>query len=157
MKHRTLTLRRSITALFLLLALCGKALAAMPERLVPCGHTAGIKLYTGGLLITALDEQAPAQRAGLRAGDTILKIDGTRVCSGVILPDDAFDPWLTMQADTDPFWIAADGSTLVLPLPGTQSLVVAPAESEQAAQELLQSLQEALPDETKNAISPYLK
>ena len=84
-------------------------------------------------------------------------VDGTRVCSGVILPDDAFDPWLTMQADTDPFWIAADGSTLVLPLPGTQSLVVAPAESEQAAQELLQSLQEALPDETKNAISPYLK
>ena len=82
---------------------------------------------------------------------------GTRICSGVILPDDAFDPWLTMQADTDPFWIAADGSTLVLPLPGMQSLVVAPAESEQAAQELLQSLQEALPDETKNAISPYLK
>ena len=34
-------------------------------------------------------------------------VDGTRVCSGVILPDDAFDPWLTMQADTDPFWIAA--------------------------------------------------
>ena len=27
-------------------------------------------------------------------------VDGTRVCSGVILPDDAFDPWLTMQADT---------------------------------------------------------
>ena len=27
----------------------------------------------------------------------------------------------------------------------------------QAAQELLLSLQEALPDETKNAISPYLK
>ena len=50
-------------------------------------------------------------------------VDGTRVCSGVILPDDAFDPWLTMQADTDPFWIAADGSTLVLPLPGMQSLV----------------------------------
>ena len=45
----------------------------------------------------------------------------------------------------------------VLPLPGMQSLVVAPAESEQTAQELLQSLQEALPDETKNAISPYLK
>lgn len=84
-------------------------------------------------------------------------VDGTRVCSGVILPDDAFDPWLTMQADTDPFWIAADGSTLVLPLSGTQSLVVAPAETEQAAQELLQSLQEALPNETKNVISPYLK
>ena len=63
-------------------------------------------------------------------------VDGTRVCSGVILPDDG---------------------TLVLPLPGMQSLVVAPAESEQAAQELLLSLQEALPDETKNAISPYLK
>ena len=75
-------------------------------------------------------------------------VDGTRVCSGVILPDDAFDPWLTMQADTDPFWIAADGSTLVLPLPGTQSLVVAPAESEQAAQELLQSLCESLSDQS---------
>ena len=92
-----------------------------------------------------------------RGTDGGIYVDGTRVCSGVILPDDAFDPWLTMQADTDPFWIAADGSTLVLPLPGMQSLVVAPAESEQAAQELLQSLQEALPDETKNAISPYLK
>ena len=75
-------------------------------------------------------------------------VDGTRVCSGVILPDDAFDPWLTMQADTDPFWIAADGSTLVLPLPGMQSLVVAPAESEQAAQELLQSLCESLSDQS---------
>ena len=75
-------------------------------------------------------------------------VDGTRVCSGVILPDDAFDPWLTMQADTDPFWIAADGSTLVLPLPGMQSLVVAPAESEQAAQELLQSLCESLNDQS---------
>ena len=75
-------------------------------------------------------------------------VDGTRVCSGVILPDDAFDPWLTMQADTNPFWIAADGSTLVLPLPGTQSLVVAPAESEQAAQELLQSLCESLNDQS---------
>ena len=81
MKHLTLTLRRTITALFLAAAFCAQALAAMPDRLVPCGHTAGIKLYTGGLLITALDEQAPAQRAGLRAGDTILKIDGTRVSS----------------------------------------------------------------------------
>ena len=81
MKHLTLTLRRTLTALFLAITLCVQALAAMPDRLVPCGHTAGIKLYTGGLLITALDEQAPAQRAGLRAGDTILKIDGTRVSS----------------------------------------------------------------------------
>ena len=69
MKHMTLTLRRTFTALFLAAALCMQTLAAMPDRLVPCGHTAGIKLYTGGLLITALDEQAPAQRAGLRAGE----------------------------------------------------------------------------------------
>ena len=81
MKHMTLTLRRTITALILEAALCMQTLAAMPDRLVPCGHTAGIKLYTGGLLITALDEQAPAQKAGLRAGDTILKIDGARVSS----------------------------------------------------------------------------
>ena len=51
------------------------------EGLSIYGSTAGIKLYTGGLLITALDEDAPAQRAGLRAGDTILKIDGACVSS----------------------------------------------------------------------------
>ena len=46
MKHLTLTLRRTFTALFLAAALCVQTLAAMPDRLVPCGHTAGIKLYT---------------------------------------------------------------------------------------------------------------
>ena len=81
MKQKFPNLRRGLTALVLSLLLCAQALAAMPEYLVPGGSTAGIKLYTGGLLITALDEDAPAQRAGLRAGDTILKIDGTRVSS----------------------------------------------------------------------------
>ena len=73
MKQKFPNLRRGLTALVLSLLLCAQALAAMPEYLVPGGSTAGIKLYTGGLLITALDEDAPAQRAGLRAGDTILK------------------------------------------------------------------------------------
>ena len=81
MKHVTLSLRRFLTAFFLALALGVQSLAAMPEYLVPCGKTAGIKLYTPGLVITALDDQAPAQKAGLRAGDTILKIDGARVSS----------------------------------------------------------------------------
>lgn len=81
MKQKFLALRRGLTALVLSLLLCAQALAAMPEYLVPGGSTAGIKLYTGGLLITALDEDAPAQRAGLRAGDTILKIDGACVSS----------------------------------------------------------------------------
>lgn len=81
MKQKFPNLRRGLTALVLSLLLCAQALAAMPEYLVPGGSTAGIKLYTGGLLITALDEDAPAQRAGLRAGDTILKIDGACVSS----------------------------------------------------------------------------
>ena len=63
MKQKFPNLRRGLTALVLSLLLCAQALAAMPEYLVPGGSTAGIKLYTGGLLITALDEDAPAQRA----------------------------------------------------------------------------------------------
>ena len=81
MKHRILPLRRLFAAVLLALALCIQTAAAMPERLVPCGMAAGIRLYTDGLLITALEEQTPAQRAGLRAGDTITEIDGMRVSS----------------------------------------------------------------------------
>ena len=81
MKHFKFPWRRTAAALLLAFLCCTQAFAALPSYLVPGGSTAGIRLCTGGLLITALDDGAPAQKAGLRAGDTILKIDGTRVTS----------------------------------------------------------------------------
>ena len=81
MKHVSIWVRRVSAAFLLAFALCAQIFAGMPETLVPGGSTVGIKLYTGGLLITALDEQAPAKKAGLRAGDTILTINGKRVQS----------------------------------------------------------------------------
>ena len=81
MKPFTLTLRRLSAALFLAFALCAQALAAAPDTLVPGGSTVGIRLDTGGLLITALDEHSPAKKAGLRTGDTIVKIGGEAVRS----------------------------------------------------------------------------
>ena len=79
MKHLRLTLRRVSAALLLTLIFCTQALGAMPDYLIPCGNTVGIKLYTDGLLITALDSPSPAKKAGLRAGDTILEINGAPV------------------------------------------------------------------------------
>ena len=73
MKQKFPNLRRGLTALVLSLLLCAQALAAMPEYLVPGGSTAGIKLYTGGLLITALDEDAPAQRGQFHAWTRLVK------------------------------------------------------------------------------------
>ena len=74
-------MRRMTAALIIAFTLCMQAVAAMPASLIPGGGTVGIKLYTGGLLITALEDDAPAELAGLRAGDTIVKINGERVSS----------------------------------------------------------------------------
>lgn len=81
MKQHYIAVRRALAALLLAIALCAEVFAAGPEYLVPGGETAGIRLATDGLLITSLDDEAPAKRAGLRAGDTILTIDGARVAS----------------------------------------------------------------------------
>lgn len=81
MKHLRLTMRRVSAVLLLTYFLCAQAFAAMPEYLIPGGNTVGIKLYTDGLVITALDSPSPAKKAGLRAGDTILEINGAPVHS----------------------------------------------------------------------------
>ena len=87
MNHRKTPLRRLAAALLLALALCTECLAAVPAYLIPGGNAVGIKLYAGGLLITALDDGAPAQKAGLRAGDTIIEVNGDAVQTAKDLTD----------------------------------------------------------------------
>ena len=59
--------------LTLLALLVTQVLAAVPAYLIPGGNTVGIKLYTRGLVVTAVSDGMAAQAAGLKAGDTILR------------------------------------------------------------------------------------
>ena len=81
MKQPLLALRRASAAFFLTLTLCISAFAAEPGYLVPGGETAGIRLSTEGLLVTKLESDSPAGKAGLRVSDTILSIDGQAVAT----------------------------------------------------------------------------
>ena len=81
MKQYLLALRRAGAAFFLAFALCISALAAEPGYLVPGGETAGIRLSTEGLLVTKLERDSPAGKAGLRVSDAILSIDGETVAT----------------------------------------------------------------------------
>jgi len=58
----------------------------IPEKVVPGGHTLGMKLYTDGLLVvgfapveTAFGQVSPAQEAGLAGGDMITHIQNKPV------------------------------------------------------------------------------
>ena len=59
---------------------------ALPETLVPVGHTVGIKLFSEGVLVVGLSEletaggtAAPAKEGGLKVGDFILECDDVAV------------------------------------------------------------------------------
>ena len=72
-------------ALALALALCTTvALAAGTEgkRLVPVGHTVGVKLFAKGVVVVKLPEDGtPARSCGLRTGDVIEACGGQTVTS----------------------------------------------------------------------------
>jgi len=82
-----------LTFVFALVILSSPALlgqrgraAWQPERLVAVGHTAGIKLFSEGILVVGLGEietergaAAPARACGLKVGDLILKADGAEI------------------------------------------------------------------------------
>lgn len=56
--------------------------SALPEKLVPVGHTVGIKLFSRGVLVVKLpDGQTPARECGLQTGDVIVKCGGISVQS----------------------------------------------------------------------------
>lgn len=60
----------------------GAGTSALPEKLVPVGHTVGIKLFSRGVLVVKLPEgQTPAKECGLQTGDVIVKCGGISVQS----------------------------------------------------------------------------
>ncbi len=49
------------------------------ERFMPSGQAIGIKLYTDGVLVIKINENLPADIAGIKVGDIITHINGTKV------------------------------------------------------------------------------
>ena len=43
--------------------------------LIPGGTPFGVRFYTEGALVYRLEEGSPAEKAGLKAGDLIVKVD----------------------------------------------------------------------------------
>lgn len=79
MTHMKTAARRLAAALILTALLAMQAFAAVPAYLIPGGNTVGIKLYTQGLMIVKIADGTAAQAAGLRAGDTIVAVNGEAV------------------------------------------------------------------------------
>ena len=94
-------------------------------------------------------------------------VNGSRIMDSLILPSDIDSEWMFWQDDT--LWCDAAGEQLIALLhrdadgafaeTGTPVLVIAPADTVQAAQALLQSLRETRADdaETQRLIEPFLK
>lgn len=63
-------------------AVTGGADGTSVRRLVPVGHTIGVKLFADGVLVVGLsDGDTPAKESGLREGDIMLTFNGTEIDS----------------------------------------------------------------------------
>ena len=94
-------------------------------------------------------------------------VNGSRIMDSLILPSDIDSDWMFWQDDM--LWCDAAGEQFIALLhrgadggfaeTGTPVLVIAPAETKQEAQALLQSLRETRADdaETQRLIEPFLK
>ena len=75
-------------ALALALVLCATAALAAEtggKRLVPVGHTVGVKLFSRGVVVVKLPEgSTPARTCGLKTGDVIEACGGRTVRGGVL-------------------------------------------------------------------------
>ena len=80
-----------LAAFALALAFSVQTLAA-GRTLVPGGYTVGIKLYMEGLMVTEVEDGAPAQRAGLKKGDVIVSAGETKTDSAQTLLDTVQTP-----------------------------------------------------------------
>lgn len=74
----------SLAAALLLTVYSGAANAKM---LIPGGHTIGMKAYAVGLVVTAVEDGSPAQKAGLRQGDILRQVEGEPLKSAGQLTD----------------------------------------------------------------------
>lgn len=90
MKRKNTPLLRCACAVAAMLIVFGSAFSAsagrLPEKLVPIGRTAGIKLFAEGVIVvetTEIETQngkaSPARDAGISAGDIILTVEGKKV------------------------------------------------------------------------------
>lgn len=70
--------RQCLAGVMLTVFLCTRA-EAMPRMLIPGGNTVGIKLYSQGVVVTGLERDSAAGKAGLKKGDVILAVDGNPV------------------------------------------------------------------------------
>ena len=95
--------------------------AERPERLVPVGHTVGIKLFSEGVLVVGLSQVesdrgacTPAKDCGLKVGDVILEADGQEVEStehfqAVIARSAGEDVELTVRREGETVELSARG------------------------------------------------
>lgn len=56
-------------------------------KLIPGGHTIGLRAYAQGLVVTGVEEGSPAEKAGLRQGDILKEIAGEPLKSAGQLTD----------------------------------------------------------------------
>ena len=96
MKKGNKRLLSSVLVFALLLFAAGRGASAyaaeLPEKLVPIGRTAGIKLFADGVVVLATGEVetpagalSPAESGGLMPGDVILYVNGERVTENEML------------------------------------------------------------------------